>query len=188
MSTSITTADDRLFNLSSTDTTRDMTGLLDQVQRSGGIWARWRVARTVNTESVALLRESFERHMEAKRQVMAYRIDLAADEAMKRALKDNVATVAVIEREIARIASETLVAFKSDVIDVTEAAYRSEMERKIDIDRLLENKQIAPHRHDMMVVALTKATDQVVTETEAIIDRIVANLARRFDAAVSPRR
>ena len=127
MNTPIKIADDRLFNLSSSDIGRDMSVLLDQVQRSGGRLERWRVSRTVNAEGVALLKHAFEKHMEAKRQVMDFRVALSMDEAMKRALKENVASVAVIEREIARIAAETLVAFKRDVVNVTEEAYKQEM-------------------------------------------------------------
>ena len=64
----------RAFDLTASDTVREIGTMLDQVQRSGGALARWRIARSVNLDSVVMMQDAIQQHIHAKSQELDFRI------------------------------------------------------------------------------------------------------------------
>ncbi len=93
--------------------------------------------------------------------------------------------MAVIDREIARVAAQSMAANKNDMSDVQNQAYQEEQTRLLALDKQIAEGRIAAHRGDAARTAVGQATDRIVADADAIAHRIIDNPARRLDTALS---
>lgn len=179
------TQDTALRSFTRVSPDREISGMLDQVQKTGGLMARWRISRAVNAESVGMMQDVIGHHIAAKRDEWVFRISLNLDEAKKHAMADNMARVTDIDREISRITAETINVIETDVFSVKRQAMQEEVSREAELKALLDAGRIAPHRHEVAVKDIQQATDRICASTEAIAEKLIQNLGRRLDAALA---
>lgn len=162
----------------------EVSNLVTQARNAGGLLAGWRIGRVVNSESVGLVAEAVRAHFAAKREELIFRADLALDEAKKRAMAENLADTAIIEREIARMTADII----RDLIDVQldaakEAAF-AEVRRIRELEAARNKGDITERRFEIDVRRIEQCTDEVREKAEAVVSRVVDNIGQRLDSAL----
>jgi len=158
--------------------------LVRQAGEAGGWLARLRMRRAVNEESVGLVAEAVRAHFAAKRDELMFRTALVLDSAKKRAIAEQIADVATIEREIVRMTQEAMRDIATIRHDEARVAALDETRRINDLSAALQRGEISQRRFDAETRRIERTTDDIVDKLEALGERVFANLGERLDAAL----
>ena len=178
-------ADNRVPYLAANDEmSTSITQSIDHLSQGVGPLAIWRLRGVKGREAVKLSETALTEYMAAKRRAFIYQVGLVEDHTKKLMLKDSIQKTEVVEREIASIISDAATNFEGQIADYVEAACRSEVERIQALEAALKANKISERRFEQMVVGIEASTDKVIETVENTGREILANLARRFHAAL----
>ena len=178
-------ADNRVPYLAANDEmSTSITQSIDHLSQDVSPLIRWRLRGVKGREAVKLSETALTEYMAAKRRAFIYQVGLVEDHTKKLMLKDSIQKTEVVEREIASIISDAATNFEGQIADYVEAACRSEVERIQALEAALKANKISERRFEQMVVGIEASTDKVIETVENTGREILANLARRFHAAL----
>ena len=163
---------------------QQITRSIDHLSQDVGLLTRWRLRGVKGREAVKLSETALTEYMAAKRRAFVYQVGLVEDHAKKLMLKDSMQKTEVVEREIARIINAAASNFEGLITANLQVAYRTEMELIQAAEAMLKATQISERRFHQMVTNIETSTDKVVETVERTTREILANLERRFHAAL----
>ncbi|MFZ5834777.1 MAG: hypothetical protein ACOY2B_05245 [Pseudomonadota bacterium] len=162
----------------------DVMALVSQARHAGGFLAGWRIGRVVNGESIELVAEAVRAHFAAKREELIFRTDLALDEVKKRAMAENLADTAIIEREIARMTADIIRELIDVRLDAAREAAFAEVRRIRELEAARAKGEVTERRFEAVLRQIEQCTDDICDKAEAVVARVIENIGQRLDAAL----
>ena len=162
----------------------NITDSIGRLKKDVGLFTRLSLQRTQGREAVKLAETALVELMAAKRRAFIYQVGLVEDHAKKLMLKAGIEQTARVEYAIARIIGETVTSFESLIFAQEEAAWKVHMERTQRIEELFQTRKISDRGRDQMVTSNEASTEKVVATIQATTREMLANLERRFHAAL----
>ena len=183
-----TRTDDPISNLATEDSMgTSITGTISELTRDAGLMARRQLRRARGQEAVRLAETALAEYMAAKRRTFVYQVGLVEDHTKKLMLQGSMERTAAVEREIARIITEAVSSFEGLIMGSEEQAYRSETQLVRRTEAAYQAGEISEHRYKQQVENIGTSTDKIVETVQNTTRQILANLERRFHAALAER-
>lgn len=181
-----TRTDDPISNLAAEDSTgTSISETITELTRDAGLMARRQLRRARGQEAVRLAETALAEYMAAKRRTFVYQVGLAEDHSKKLMLRGSMERTAAVEREIARIITEAVSSFEGLIMGSEEQAYRSETQLVRRIEAAYQAGEISERRYTQQVENIGASTDKIVETVQSTTRQILANLERRFHAALA---
>jgi hypothetical protein len=162
----------------------DPADLVRQAKAAGGWRARLKMQGMVNSHGVEMIGEAIAAHFAARREEMLFRAQLMVDSAKKRAVADQIADIAIIEREIQGMTNDAMRDVTAHGLDAETAAAQEEMRRIAELKAALERGEVSQSRFEAQKRRIEEATDRIVEAADAVSQRVLQNLAGRLDLAL----
>lgn len=169
----------------SDDMSDPITRSIDNLSQDVGLFTRLRLRQAKGREAVKLSETALTEYMAAKRRTFVYQVGLVEDQTKKLMLTDSMGKTAQVEREMARIISEAVSNFEGLITGHEEAAYRAEIELTRKAEAMFAADKISERRLGQMVANIELSTDKIVETIQTTTREILANLERRFHAALA---
>lgn len=161
-----------------------ITSAIDSLAGDATFFTRLRLRRARGREAMNLAASTLAETMAAKRRAFAYNVALCEDHAKKLMLSESMRNTEAVEREIAQTINDALKNFESLVLDREEAAYSAELDRITEAEGLREAGKLSDKRYEQHVTSIEASTDEVVKGVQEVTREILANMRKRFNAAL----
>ncbi|KCZ85072.1 hypothetical protein HAD_05305 [Hyphomonas adhaerens MHS-3] len=164
---------------------QSVTNAIDHLTAGdASLYTRWRLRGARSREAIKLAETALVESMAAKRRAFVFAVGLSEDHVKKVMLSESMKQTEEIEREIAKTIAEAVGNFEELIIGREEAAYRAELARIAEAQKMFEKGELSERRFEQLIVSIEASTDKIVDTVHKTTREILTNLESRFNAAL----